>query len=369
MAKDINALDYVSMGRISPNDFQKAKYTVTDYCYPSDLLGKEDNAPNSQYGNNYVIFFINVSEDSKIVKSIHTPTPISNENVSPRQTADIIGRNTDNNVTKTSTAGAAVAVGALSDVAIATLGIPIGSVGTKGGLIAGGALLATGDKIGSFTRPQKRLQTAIALHVPNQLSIRYGLNWDEEDTSLFSYATTGAAEIAKMVDSFKNIRSDDFRKFGSLAQDILSANVMRASSGVSASTGLAANPLKEQIFNGVNFRTFQMDYQFFPRNPKEADNVLRIIQQFKYHAHPEFKDKNNFIYIYPSEFDIAYYRGNEENKAIHRHTSCVLQSITVNYTPNGIFNTFENGIPTQINISLDFVELARLTKDEIREGF
>jgi hypothetical protein len=137
---------------------------------------------------------------------------------------------------------------------------------------------------------------------------------------------------------------------------------------MSAATGLAANPKKEQVFKGVDFRTFSFDYQFFPRSEPEAANVLNIIKQFKYHMHPEFKDANNFLYIYPSEFDISYYQNGEENMNIHRHTSCVLQEMTVNYTPNGAFTTFPNGMPTQINVTLGFRELALLTKDKVEDG-
>ena len=100
----------------------------------------------------------------------------------------------------------------------------------------------------------------------------------------------------------------------------------------------------------------------------EAENVMRIIYEFKYHMHPEFKDANNFVYIYPSEFDIFYYQNGVENKHIHRHTSCVLTEMSVNYTPNGTFTTFENGMPTQINVQMSFRELALLTKDKVKDG-
>ena len=95
---------------------------------------------------------------------------------------------------------------------------------------------------------------------------------------------------------------------------------------------------------------------------------MNIIQEFKYHMHPEFKDANNFVYIYPSEFDIIYYSNGKENKNLHRHTSCVLTEVNVNYTPNGLFTTFPDGQPTQINVTLSFRELALLTKDKIKDG-
>ncbi len=137
---------------------------------------------------------------------------------------------------------------------------------------------------------------------------------------------------------------------------------------VSAATGLAFNPRKEQVFKGVDFRTFQIEYQFFPRSSTESRNILNIIKMFKLHMHPEFKDTNKFLYIYPSEFDITYYSNGTENTSIHKHTSCVLTEMTINYTPNSQFTAFADGTPTQINMQLTFRELAQLDKQMVAGG-
>jgi hypothetical protein len=217
----------------------------------------------------------------------------------------------------------------------------------------------------SATRAQKRLKTAIAMHVPNQLSIRYGMQWGDEDTGALQMATSASQELMNAVSKgdAKNLSEPGKAIITNLA---LSKGPNAA--GLSAATGLAANPKKEQIFKGVDFRTFAFDYQFFPRSSTEAANVLNIIKTFKYHMHPEFKDNNNFVYIYPSEFDIFYYQNGQENQNLHRHTSCVLTEMNVNYTPNGAFTTFDNGMPTQINVTMNFRELALLTKDKIADG-
>jgi hypothetical protein len=225
----------------------------------------------------------------------------------------------------------------------------------------------------SATRAQRRLKTAIALHVPNQLQIRYGMQWGEQDTGALAMAgatLNQGEELAKALAQNKG-KLQATKDVGELAAAI-GANVALSKGPFkdanSAATGLAANPKKEQIFGGVDFRTFQVEYQFFPRSVKEAENVQRIIYEFKYHMHPEFKDSNNFLYIYPSEFDIFYYQNGKENLNIHRHTSCVLTEMSINYTPNGTFSTFENGMPTQINVQMTFRELALLTKDKIKDG-
>ena len=226
---------------------------------------------------------------------------------------------------------------------------------------------AVGTQAASGTRAQKRLKTAIALHIPNQLLVRYGVTYGEEDLADFAVA----AETLKALSS--DNKSSNLANVG---KEAISSYALRSGAqagAVSAATGLAANPKKEQVFKGVDFRTFTFEYQFFPRSQEEADNVKNIIDQFKYHMHPEYKGAGEFLFIYPSEFDIAYYTNGSENKNIHKHTSCVLTEMSVNYTPNGMFNTFfesktGGGMPTQINVNLTFRELQILNKDLVKEG-
>ena len=42
--------------------------------------------------------------------------------------------------------------------------------------------------------------------------------------------------------------------------------------------------------------------------------------------------------------------------------------MTTNYSGAGQFATFDDGMPTQINITLQFRELALLTKDRVKDG-
>jgi hypothetical protein len=337
------------------------KYNVQNHMYPSDLM-----ASDGRYGGNYVIFYINVAVDSKLAKTLSQDQFV--KEIAPRDRGDLIGQKLSTNqligaVATANAIGGAIGGGLLSgNVGGAAKGVAASAIPTVG-------LGITAKMAPDATRSQRRLKTAIALHIPNQLNIRYGVQWGDEDTATLAMA--GAAvqeglEISKALQGKSN--NSDVRGVGAgiIANMALSKAPMAA--GVSAATGLAANPKKEQVFKGVDFRTFSFEYQFFPRDEKEAAAVLAIIQEFKYHMHPEFKDGNNFVYIYPSEFDISYYQGGVENLNLHRHTSCVLDNLTVNYTPNGVFTSFANGMPTQINVQMSFRELALLTKDKVKDG-
>ena len=134
------------------------------------------------------------------------------------------------------------------------------------------------------------------------------------------------------------------------------------SEAIQAMAGVAPTPKKEQIFKNMDFRTFQYDYQFFPRSAEESANIRNIINTFRFHMHPDFKVDEGFLYLYPGEFEIYYYIGDQENPFVHKHTSAVLKEVNVNYTPQGQFTSFDNGAPTQINMTLSFQELSILTK-------
>lgn len=371
------ATSAVPASTYQPKSFDKSTYEVSSYQYPSDLMVQEarKGMPNGQsyankYGNNYVVFYINVNNESKMLKNPNIlTTPID---ASERVKKEIVGKDYNQIATGAAvTAEAALGAGVFSGgspkaVALAGAAAALGSAA-----VIGNASSEPITKNSTFSRPQKRLKAAIALHVPNQLSIKYGANWSDEETFGMQALLSGGEAVARALqeggkDALSNLVNGDKGISSIVANIALSKGPGGAA--LSALSGLAPNPMKEQIFKGVDFRTFTMDYQFAPRDKEEARNVLQIIQAFKYHMHPEFKDGGNFLFLYPSEFDITYFHGGQENNNIHRHTSCVLTDMDVNYTPNGNFSTFEGGMPTQINVTLSFKELTILTKELIAEG-
>lgn len=356
--------------------FQSDKYNVTGLMYPDDLM----SSPQSNaYGGNKVIFYINTSVDSRIFKGSTEVATV--DGVQRDMRGDLVGQKITGGQAAAASgiAGAVTAAGAGQLFGIGT-GSTVGNAAIGGALGAGSSALIgsqTGssqsdqevppgeEKAPTFSRPQKRLKAAIALYIPNQLNVRYSVGWGEEDTFGFQALAKGAGEIGRMLQG-----EGDIKRSGGLAGEVLTSlaiNNAPFGQAQAIGSGLAVNPKKEQAFKSVDFRTFTFDYQFAPRSSEEAKNVLNIVRAFKYHMHPEFKSEDKFLYVYPSEFDIVYYKGVNENLAIHRHTSCVLTEMNVNYTPNGVFTTFPDGTPTQIQMSLTFKELMLLSKETIEK--
>jgi hypothetical protein len=355
------------------------KYVIKEHSYPYDIYNND-----GIYGGNFVVFYINVAEDSKILAE-ELKTAFTDE--IPRMRGDIAA----SNASATQAIAAASATGAITGVGVAGFSKILSSVGGRksstggnssgivgalkdtgkaaavgaaiGGVAAGAVALAAGGKM---ARQQKRITTAIALHIPNQLNIRYSMQWTDEETMLYQAGLAINPSVAK---SMTGKETTVAATVESIAASVALSKTPGIAGALSAASGLAANPKKEQIFKNVSHREFAFDYTFSPRDAKEAENVRNIINTFKLHMHPEYKDANNFVFIFPSEFDIFYYQGTKENLNIHRHTSCVLKDMNINYTPNGLFTTFDDGMPTQINVTLSFLELAILTKEQMKDYY
>jgi len=373
------ALSAVPSSKYQPKAFNRQnKYVVDGYQYPADLMGlnSEGGAGPAQwsYGSNYVVFYINVNNEARMLEN--NEDIVVGIDISDRVKKQLAGKEyTQVEAGAANTAEAAVVAGAFSGGS--AKGVALGASAA----LLGSAAISANTKGSTFSRPQKRLKTAIALHVPNQLSVRYGAGWSEEETmGLQAIIQGGEAAGRAMVEAGKALTSKgaasdqasanakgEVKSISSIIANVALSKGPNAGA-MSAMSGLAPNPMKEQVFKGVDFRTFTMEYQFAPRNINESNNVNNIIQAFKYHMHPEYKDANNFLFLYPSEFDIEYFHAGQENMNIHRHTSCVLTEMNVNYTPNGNFSTFIEGRPSQINVSLTFKELTVLTKELIAQG-
>lgn len=377
---------------------QTGTYKTSGLVYPSDLL------TNKTYGGNYVIFYLNIHQDSKVVSKEDEAKSIVPEKQVPRRESGNVA-STELSAATYGVLGAGAGAIAANSVNAAgkvsgAIGTPLNAAGEKvvntvGGAALGGAAAA----ILGGAKKYKRMNKAIALHIPTDLSIKYGMDWHEENMAgsiaiASSMEAMGPALLAAGAAGGLAGALLKSKKAGLIAGAATGTIVGALTGGLGTATktlgaygaglaaqtpgvgqflakaaGVAANPKKEQLFRSVDFRTFSFSYQFFPRSSDEAKNVLSIIKEFKFHMHPEFKDAAQFLYIVPSEFDIFYYQNGTENMALHRHTSCVLVDMNISYTPQGVFATFDDGMPTQINVQMTFKELATLSKETIADGF
>lgn len=364
--------------------FNKQQYSVENCMYPIDLMGA-----NNQYGSNYVVFYINVQPGSKLrssgVGDSGETIPYGVDHNSSGKRSDVATKEFKD-VAKNEVAAGAV-VGAVTGMVGGFYGSNVGNspykvaAGAAEGSWKGAKTGAVSAAIDEFvlsqsattSQPTKRLKAAIALYMPNDLIVSYKTSWDDADTAASQMAMLGLGTDISEGELVTSSISDTLKKIGGQAGGILTNLALTHAPNkaiLSAATRQTANSKKEMLFRGVDFRSFQFSYKFAPRSVEELTVVENIIQLFKFHMHPEYvPGTGNYVFTYPSEFDIVYYNKDSENPHMHRHTACVLTDVTVNKAPNGNFTSFANGAPTEIQVNLSFKELAFLTKEDIREGY
>jgi hypothetical protein len=342
--------------------------------YPTDLLSVDPN--KNEYGGQYMLIYINITSDSTFTRADDRGGAIPN--ISKRVGKELSGLKAlgNSNLRKEGVVSALALSGALAGGAGGAIG-----AGAAGGAIGAGVGAALAGALGvslagNFDKPRKRLQTAIALHIPNNISIQYGVNYGEVDAALADLAVrgvnTGADTLQALVTSPGGAGKQIPNK---IIESGLLGGLQGAALNVLGDTGkiigklagVATNPKKEQIFEGVPFRTFSYTYDFYPRSEEESENVKRILDELKYHMHPEFKDDAGFLFKYPAEFDIFFMHRGQENKFIHKHRSAVLESMSVNYAPNGQFSSFPNGSPTSYQATMNFKEVSIITKEALED--
>ena len=91
----------------------------------------------------------------------------------------------------------------------------------------------------------------------------------------------------------------------------------------------------------MDFRSFKFKYKFMPRNVAELNSVKSIINEFKFHMHPELSN-NKFFLIYPADFNIVYYFRGGTNNFVHKIGRCVLTDMGIEYG-SGDYTSFTNG--------------------------
>jgi len=152
-------------------------------------------------------------------------------------------------------------------------------------------------------------------------------------------------------------------------QNALSATAIGALGGnvsanqlISRATGQVFNPNLELLFDGVGLRNFQFNFDFFPRNQKEAIEVILIIRTLKKRMSANRTASGNSavggVFIgAPHIFQLTYMKGNKKHPILNSFLPMALVDMQVNYTGSNTYSTFWDGRPTHVQMSLSFKEL------------
>jgi hypothetical protein len=233
--------------------------------------------------------------------------------------------------------------------------------------------LQQGSKTQTFSGPNKKIESTIYLPIPQQLSDSTSVSWGDgglNPVEAFGVAATAglmtgdttAVEALMSSNTLKTLGNEQFRKavIAALAGEAvgtLSGNVS-GSQLVSRATGQVFNPNLELLFEGVNIRSFPFSFEFFPRNQREAKEVMDIIRTLKIAMSARKTGDTGEIFISaPRVFQLTYMKGGNKHPFLNTFLPMALTSVNLSYTGSNTYSTFHDGTPTHIRMDLTFKEL------------
>ena len=227
------------------------------------------------------------------------------------------------------------------------------------------------------------MTTAIALYMPQSVKVGYSQNYDSETTGLSGVAeSTGVAvnDAQGAAAKFEAAMQGIVGGVATQAKEILGEFVSLAGMGdpikfAAKRAGVAVNPRNESFYSSPNQREFEFDFDFWPRNQKEAEAVEKIIHIFKYNSSPGFADKTQqSVFTTPNYWKISYMYNNGENPHLNKIGACFCTDVQVDYAPDGQFTTFDGavtqggGVPVHTKLNVKMIEDRILTKKDIEAG-
>jgi len=241
----------------------------------------------------------------------------------------------------------------------------------------------------------KEVFATINLPVPSNIQDTNAVSYHDDKLNSLAAALTGAAEglmkdvpaalssgdfgkispdvqsqIAKSGLSFDNARDLITKQLASSAASIFGGNVS-INQILARQEGVIFNPNMELLFNGPTLRSFRFSFKMTPRDEKEMIQIKKIINIIKRNMAPQLTTSENLFLKTPNVFELSYKKGNGNHPFLHKFKQCFLENISVNYTGEGTYATYDDGTPVSMIMDLQFKELEPIYDmdyDDVKEG-
>ena len=214
---------------------------------------------------------------------------------------------------------------------------------------------------------------SVVLPIPGGIQDSTAVSWGGQtmtplDMVAAEAAFTGVSKgIGEMVSAFGN-RAQGLAGAVDSNKDALAAVIAGMAAGgqqlLTRTTGAIANPNMELLFNGPDLRTFSFQFLLAPRDQDEAMTTIKILRFFKQGMAP-IRTKARLFMKSPHTFRLSYNnpKGGPQ-KYLNKFKECALGSFGVNYTPNGNYSTYEDGVMTAYQMTMTFRELKPIYNDD-----
>ena len=371
----------------STNSLNRNQVDVKTHQFPLDVMSD----PGLGNHGHYIMFYINAQEDSKLAfGTAHAKTGDKHmrktKEVRKLQDVEIVMKKDEKTGNSTRAKRENNQLQSLMDTGDYSKYNANLAAGGYGGLTGTvDAKVIEGKQVVSLKRPAThRLDTAIAMYMPQALNVTYGSRYVDTEISPLGAATGVLAskvlggEVRTFQEAVKTVGdkvAPEIKKrlqtAGLGLADMVGATGAREAFEISQ--GEVITQRMELAFKNVNRRAFTYNFKMIPKNEKEAEEIRKIIFAFKFNMLPEMTSGRTGVTMnFPNTFDIEYKFLQKENDYLHRVSTCVLETMSVTYGGDR-FKTFAamgNGAPVvETTINLAFKELELITRERVEEGY
>ena len=217
----------------------------------------------------------------------------------------------------------------------------------------------TGAAAGAMMGVMKSGATSVQMAL-GQMSTEEGLEKIKGDIggNLTAGDTDSLIDAAKMGLTVKATSS---------AMGIFGANVSPEQL-LARSSGQIFNPNLELLFNGPSLRSFSFSFKMTPRSAQEARQCKLIIRSFKQNMAPKTGGDTiggSAIFMKtPNLFELRYRKGNSDHPFLNKFKQCFLTNVSVNYTGEGVYATYDDATPISMQLDLQFKEIEPIYFDD-----
>ena len=235
----------------------------------------------------------------------------------------------------------------------------------------------------------------ILLYMPQDVQDTFAAKWDGKKFGALTTGVLAAAGDPTMRDKLGKLVKNAGDAIGGrgtaeaaaalvtgLAQKI-TGDEITAGDIFGGISGVARNPNVEVLFQKMELRTFDLTFKMAPYDETDVQNMDGIIKIFKKAMLPQYKLgegtkvfgmendalQAGFIQV-PKVCAVNFMRGSARNSYLPRYKMCAITDVNVNYTPDGVYATFNRSSPVAVELKISFMETKLVFSEDIEErGF
>ncbi len=193
----------------------------------------------------------------------------------------------------------------------------------------------------------------IFLYVPEEMTDGTNLTYAAGEKSLKD------SIIAKLMTFGEGTDQNIFGQIGRAGKEAIMGDIGKASAG------RVINPMKFQLFEGVEFRTFSYSFILYPKDEKDSRIIRELSHYFKKLSLPGIvPDSGGRTYSFPCEWAIRYHGPIKE--WIDYPMTSVLTKVETNQATAGTARMID-GAPVAVELTLEFQEVLTLDRDKYEQ--